>query len=120
LPIIGVACFVAGAFPPDRERFLATLLHGTGGLVVIFGSPVVFTLVRRDFAHAEASASTPRSLVWTTALTWLGVSLFYGSILAFRLSGSGSVVVGWTNRFIVATFVLWLLAAAFHVWSRSR
>jgi hypothetical protein len=29
-------------------------------------------------------------------------------------------VVGWTNRILITTFVLWLLVAAFHVRSRSR
>jgi hypothetical protein len=43
LLIIGVAYFAAGIFPPDPQRSLASLLRGIGGLVVIFGSPVVFT-----------------------------------------------------------------------------
>src|SRR5262245_20019900 len=120
LLIIGVAYFVGGVFPPDRERFLASLLHGIGVLVIIFGSPAAFTLVSRDLAHMEASALAARSQFWTAALTWLGLSLFYGSILAFHASAPGRIAVGWANRFMVATFVLWLLAAALHVWSRSR
>ena len=120
LLIIGVAYFVAGIFPPDPQRFLASLLHGIGGLVVIFGSPIVFTFVSRGFAGKEASETAPRPLVWTAALTWLGLSLFYGSIVVFRASGSGSSVVGWTNRFMITTFVLWLLVAAFHIWRRSQ
>jgi len=120
LLIIGVAYFVGGVFPPDRERFLASLLHGIGGLVIIFGSPVAFTLVSRDLAHMEASASVARSQFWAAALTWLGLSLFYGSIVAFHASTPGRIAVGWANRFMIAMFALWLLAAALHVWSRSR
>jgi hypothetical protein len=42
-------------------------------------------------------------------------------VLAFRgAPRSGSIVVGWTNRILITTFVLWLLVAAFHVRSRSR
>jgi len=120
LLVIGLAYVVGGIFPPDPQRFLVGLLHGIGGLVVIFGSPLVFTLVTRDFAHSEVSATGPRPLVWTAILTWLSVALFYGAIIAVHASGSGGTVVGWTNRFMVATFVLWLLVAALHVRSRSR
>jgi hypothetical protein len=95
--------------------------HGIGGLVVIFGSPIVFTLVSKGFVRNEASAMAARPLTWTATLTWLSLALFYGSILAFRgAPRSGSIVVGWTNRILITTFVLWLLVAAFHVRSRSR
>jgi hypothetical protein len=120
LLVIGVAYFVAGIFPPDRQRFLVGLLHGMGGLAVIFGSPIVYIFVSRGFAANEASKTVPRPLAWTAALTWLSLSLFYGSIVASRASGSGSIAVGWTNRYMITTFVLWLLVAAFHVRSRSR
>src|SRR5262245_31299427 len=45
LPVIGVAYFCGGIFPPDPKWFVGSLLHGIGGLIVIFGSPIVFTLV---------------------------------------------------------------------------
>jgi len=47
--------------------------------------------------------------------------LFWGSIVASRgAPDSGSMVVGWTNRSLITTYVLWLLVVAFHVRSRSR
>lgn len=121
LVIIGVAYLCAGIFPPDPKWFVGSLLHGIGGLVVIFGSPMVFTLVSKGFARNEASARAARQLIWMAALTWLSLFLFFGSIIAFRSGpGSDSIVVGWTNRFLITTFVLWLLVMAFHVRSRSR
>jgi|SRR5215831_11935774 len=119
LPIIGVAYFMAGFFPPDSQRYLASLLHGIGGLVVILASPVVFTLVSMGLANNLASQTVRKSLLWTATLTWVGLALFCGSIVTFA-SGPGSVTVGWTNRFMITTYVLWLLVAAFHVCSRSR
>ena len=121
LLIIGIAYFCAGIFPPDPKWFVGSLLHGIGGLIVIFGSPMVFTLVSKGFARNEASATATRPLFWMATLTWLSLFLFYGSIIAFR-SGPGfdSIVVGWANRFLITTFVLWLLVMAFHVRSRSR
>src|SRR5262249_43371527 len=41
LLIIGVAYFCGGIFSPDPKWFVGSLLHGLGGLVVIFGSPIV-------------------------------------------------------------------------------
>jgi hypothetical protein len=121
LLFIGVAYFCAGIFPPDPKWFLGSLLHGLGGLVVIFGSPMVFTLVSKDLARNETSATAARPLIWIAGLTWLGLFFFYGSIIAFRgAPHSGSIVVGWTNRFLITTFVLWFLVAAFHVRSRGR
>ena len=113
--------FCAGIFPPDPKRFVGSLLHGLGGLIVIFGSPMVFTLVSNGFVRNEASATAPRPLIWTATLTWLSLFLFYGSIVAFRgAPQSGTIVVGWTNRMLITSYVLWLLVAASHVRSRSR
>ncbi len=120
LLIIGIAYFCAGAFPPDPKWFVGSMLHGIGGLVVIFGSPIVFTLVSEGFVRNQVSATAARPLIWMAALTWLSLLLFYGSIIAFRGAPRDSIIVGWTNRLLISTFVLWLLVAAFHVWSKSR
>jgi hypothetical protein len=120
LLIIGLAYFCAGIFPPDPKWSLGSLLHGIGGLVVIFGSPMVFTLVSNGFARDEAWATGARPLIWITALTWLSLSLFYGSIVFGSAPPTGSIVVGWTNRILITTFILWLLVAAFHTRSRCR
>src|SRR5215831_4001333 len=119
LLIIGAAYFCGGIFPPDPKRLVGSLLHGLGGLIVIFGSPMVFTLVSKGFIRNEAPATIARLLIWTAALTWLSLASFYGSIVAFGgAPRSGSIIVGWTNRILITSFVLWLLVAAFHVRSR--
>src|SRR5262245_41456898 len=117
LLIIGIAYFCGGIFPPDPNWFVGSILHGIGGLVVIFGSPIAFTLVSMGFVRDEASSTAARPLIWTATLTWLSLALFYGSVVAFPLSSSS--VVGWTNRILIMTYVLWLLVAAFHVRNRS-
>ena len=72
------------------------------------------------FARNEAWATVARPLIWITALTWLSLSLFYGSIVFGSAPPTGSIVVGWTNRILITTFILWLLVAAFHTRSRCR
>src|SRR5262249_5553903 len=102
---IGVAYFCGGIFPP--KWFVGSLLHGISGLIVIFGSPIVFTLVSMGFVSSRLA----RPLIRTATLTWLSMALFYGSSVAFPRSGSS--VVGWTNRILITMYVLWLLVAAF-------
>ena len=99
LLIIGIAYFCAGIFPPDPKSFVGSLLHGIGGLIVIFGSPMVFTLMSKGFARNEASATAARQLIWMAMLTWLSLLLFYGSIIAFRSSRApiASLLAGQTN-----------------------
>ena len=117
--VTGAAYFCAGIFAPDPKWFAGSVLHGIGGLVVIFGSPIVFTLVSKGFARNEASSTAPRPLLWTAILTWLSLVLLYGSSVAFR-GPPRSIVIGWTNRMLITTFVLWLLVTAFHVRSIRR
>jgi hypothetical protein len=40
---IGTAFFIAGVFPPVQTPVIIGYLHGTSGLVAIFGSPIAFT-----------------------------------------------------------------------------
>jgi hypothetical protein len=47
--------FLRGIFPPDPKWFVSSLLHGIGGLIVILGSPMVFTLVSKGFVFALVS-----------------------------------------------------------------
>ena len=119
LLIIGLAYVMAGIFPLDPQRPLAGLLHGIGGLIVIFGSPVVFTLLTIGLAHDTASAAGSRPLVVTATLAWVGLALFCGSIVAFA-PAPASVTVGWTNRFMITTYVLWVVVAAFLLRRRRR
>jgi hypothetical protein len=48
-----------------------------------------------------------------TLWAWLGLVLFYGSIIIFYglAHGSGTIVVGWTNRVMIATYCAWLMIA---------
>jgi hypothetical protein len=42
-----------GIFPPDPKWSLGSLLHGIGGLVVIFGSPMVFIHAGEQWFRAQ-------------------------------------------------------------------
>jgi hypothetical protein len=68
--------FRAGAFPPVRDPAISGYIHGLSGLLVIFGSPIVFTLIGADLGGEEKRA---------TIIVWIGLLLFVAS-LAVSLS----------------------------------
>src|SRR5262245_31056937 len=50
---VAAAFFIAGVFPPVQTPVLVGYLHGIAGLVVIFGSPITFSLIGRGLARSE-------------------------------------------------------------------
>src|SRR5262245_37114549 len=122
LLLIGIAYLGAGVFIPDPTSIVESRFHGFSGIVIIFGSPIVCTLLWRNLIQHPHWARVSRPLKWTTLLTWLGLLLFYGSIIIFYglMHGSGTVVVGWTNRFMIATYCAWIVVAAWQAIKMGR
>jgi hypothetical protein len=112
----------AGIFAPDPTSIVESRLHGLFGLIVIFSSPIVFTLLSRSLIHNERWSEAEHLLKWTTLLAWLGLLLFYGSIIIFYGSalGSNATVVGWTNRFMIAAYSAWLMTTAWQAIKLNR
>jgi hypothetical protein len=55
-------------------------------------------------------------------LAWLGLLLFYGSIISFYglAHGSNITVVGWTNRFMIAAYSAWLMTTTWQAIKLNR
>lgn len=113
LLLIGVAYIGAGIFPPDPASIVGSRLHGIFGLIVIFTSPIMFTLLWRSVVRHEQWSGS-HLLKWMTILTWVGLLSFYASIFIFYgvTPGSNTIVVGWTNRFMIVTYAAWLITVA--------
>jgi hypothetical protein len=137
LLVVGLAYFVAGLFPPDPSRYVVGLLHGIAGLIVIFSSPIVFTLITRDLLRGGmhpldgAGAFGARLITWAAGLAWLGLLLFCAFLTIFRVKAGPeatiqntaspeAIIAGWTNRFLIVSYVAWLLAAAAYRQSGQR
>jgi hypothetical protein len=120
LLLIAVAYFCAGAFPPVPAPAIDGYLHGLSGLLVIFGSPVVFTLVNRNLGRGGEGLSTSRHLRWATILVWIGFLLFVASILISPISITGSTLalVSIFNRLMIATYCVWLMVVAWEALQR--
>jgi hypothetical protein len=70
------------------QSCIPSRLHGLFGLIVIFSSPIVFTLLSRSLIHNERWSEVQHLLKWATILAWLGLLLFYGSIVIFLWIGA--------------------------------
>ncbi len=120
LLVIGAAFFVAGVFPPVRTPVIIGYLHGISGLVVIFGSPIAFTLIGRSLARSEARFLLSRRLRWATLVAWGGLCLFLASLAAVGLTDQMETPlppwVSLANRFLIVTYCVWFMAAA---WSAT-
>jgi Protein of unknown function (DUF998) len=122
LLLVSIAYIGAGVFAPDPSSIAESRLHGLSGIVVIFSSPVAFTLLWRSVIRDPHWFEVSRLLKWMTLLTWLGLLLFYGSIIIFYglAHGFGTIVTGWANRFMIATYCAWLMIAAWQAIKFSR
>jgi hypothetical protein len=127
---IGAAFFVAGVFPPAQAPAIIGYLHGISGLVVIFGSPIAFTLIGGNFTPSEARSLSSRRLQWVTLVAWGGLMCFLASLAVISFTSQMDTPlppwVSLTNRFLVATYCVWFMAAAWsatckrHAKERSR
>jgi len=113
---IGVAFFAGGVFPPVQRPVMIGYLHGISGLVAIFGSPMSFILIERSLALSEGGSKFTRHLRWTTLLAWVSLWLFVLSLTVVSLTGQLNTLLPWwvslANRFLVVTYCIWLIAAA--------
>jgi len=122
LLLIGIAYIGAGIFPPDPALIVASRLHGISGLIVIFSSPIAFSLLARSIVIHEQWSGVSRLVTGMTILTWIGLLSFYTSIIFFYgvVPGSNTLVVGWTNRFMIVTYSAWLMTVAWQAIRISR
>jgi Protein of unknown function (DUF998) len=117
LLVVAAAFSIAGVFPPVQTPVLIGYLHGIAGLVVIFGSPITFSLIGRRLARGEARPSS--WLKWATLAAWGGLWLFLASVVSISLTGQMDAPLPWwvslANRFLIVTYCIWFIAAARHV-----
>jgi hypothetical protein len=124
LLFIGAAFSIAGVFPPVRTPAIIGYLHGMSGLVAIFASPIAFTLIGRSLARREARLPLSRCLRWAALLAWGGLGFFLASLAVLSVTGQTDTPlppwVSLANRFMVVTYCIWLMAAAWGApWTRT-
>jgi Protein of unknown function (DUF998) len=119
--VIGIALFGAGIFVTnailDPTPSMPNSLHTLCGAVVILTFPIAVSLVAGSLARDSALTARPW-LLSATALVWLSLFLFFGSIVVSRAIHPNAgrvgpeVFLGWPNRFLVLVYNVWLILVA--------
>jgi len=83
------------------------------GVVVIGSSPVVYTLLGRALRRAPAWSASRTTILWATAITWVGLLAFPVSLGLYRslqpLDGLDlRILVSVINRLMILTYSGWL------------
>jgi hypothetical protein len=122
LVVIGVAMILAGLFKTnaitDNTVSLDNTIHTICGAVVIMTFPIAASLVSRSLNHNPKWALARTWLTWGAVLCWLGVVLYFGSIIASQAIHPGvgrvgpHVLQGWPNRLMVVIYSAWMIVTA--------
>jgi len=120
--LITLALFGAGIFKTDPITELTNstenTLHSLCGAIVILTFPIAATLVKNSLLQNRAWAIAQSQLIFGTYLTWFGLISFFASLIISRMIDPSAgrvgpkVYLGWPNRFMVLTYVLWLIIVA--------
>jgi hypothetical protein len=118
---ISIALFGAGIFYPYPILNIASYIHGLCGAFVIATFPIAASLYSSALAHNSAWRASRRGLRWATVLVWVGLLAFAGSTIVLGISSptvdraNPNLLIGWQNRFMIATYSLWLVMATWRL-----
>jgi len=119
LAIVAIGLVGAGIFAADPITTLrdaqtrAGKLHALFGAITVLGIPITATVVDWGLSSNQLAVPTQRYLPWMSLMVWLGL---LAMILAFAFFGAKKIPlgpqahIGWPNRFMVFTYVAWLIS----------
>lgn len=121
--LIALALFGAGIFKTDPITNLTNswvnALHRICGTIVIFTFPIAATIAISSLLHSPSWLGNQGLLIFGTALTWIGLITFLGSIIMARVKdptagepGGPHIYQGWPNRFMVVIYAIWIMIIA--------
>lgn len=122
LALIGVALFGAGIFATnaitDTSVSTTDILHKICGTLVILTFPIASLLLVKSLVKHKQWATYRHQLIFVEILVWLGMCVFFGSIIAARAAHPGigrvgpEIWSGWPNRLMVVCYHIWLITTA--------
>lgn len=119
LLVSAVGMAIAGMFVTDPitvpmdERSTASQLHDFGALLDL--TPFAAPLIAWSLARRNPSWAAAKRALWLTAwLPLVGLIVFTGAVATLAPEGKfgPDVLVGWPNRFLIATYCIWLITVA--------
>ena len=120
--LIVLALFGAGIFKTDPITEITNsrenTLHSLCGGMVILTFPIAATLTKNSLLQNGAWTTAQGQLTWGTWLIWFGLVSFFASLIISRMIDPTAgrvgpkIYLGWPNRFMVVTYVIWLIIVA--------
>jgi hypothetical protein len=126
--LIVIALFGAGIFKtnPITENTpnRVNTIHTICGAIVILTFPIAATLAVRSLLHNPLWSASQGQLIFGTVLAWVGVVAYFASIIISGIINPSvvknpsaekdgpHVYQGWPNRFMVVTYIIWLIIVA--------
>jgi hypothetical protein len=126
--LIVIALFGAGIFKtnPITEKTpnLVNTIHTLCGAIVILTFPIAATLAVHGLLHHPLWSARQGQLIFGTVLTWIGMVAYFASIIISGIINPSTVkntsaekesphiLQGWPNRFMVVTYIIWLIIVA--------
>lgn len=95
-------------------------LHAAFAALFVTAFPIVITVVTSK--AIRVLSPTPVWLLWASLLVWMGLATFVGSIFYYGAMKRGfgpHAHIGWSNRFMMATYSAWLMIAVFKLCEAS-
>ena len=126
--LIALALFGAGIFKTnpitENNPNRVNTIHTICGALVILTFPIAATLAVRSLLHNLLWSASQGQLIFGTVLAWVGVVAYFASIIISGIINPASVrktsaekdgprvYQGWPNRFMVATYMIWIMITA--------
>jgi hypothetical protein len=117
LALIGAGIFKTNPITETTPN-LANTLHAVCGMIVILTFPIAATLAVHSLLNNDVWSPARGPLTFGTVLCWAGMAAFFASIIISRIIDptigrvGPKVYLGWPNRFMVVTYVTWLIIVA--------
>lgn len=123
IALVGAGIFKTNPITENTPNPVNTI-HTICGAIVILTFPIAATLAVRSLLHNSSWSESQGLLIFGTVLTWIGVVAYFASIIISGIvhpstvkSSSAEkygphVPQGWPNRFMVVTYIIWLIIIA--------
>jgi hypothetical protein len=117
LALVGAGIFKTNPIT-DRTSNPVNTLHTLCGAIVILTFPIAATLVGNCLLHNGSWITARVPLIFGIVLVWVGMVSYFASIIISVMvdptagSGGPHVYQGWPNRFMVLTYIVWLMIVA--------
>ena len=123
IALVGAGIFKTNPITENTPNPVNTI-HTICGAIVILTFPIAATLAARSLLHNPLWSASQGLLIFGTVLVWIGVVAFFASIIISGIVHPSTVnspsaekygphvLLGWPNRFMVVTYIIWLIIIA--------